>query len=243
MKRLLKYLLAKESVQKILAVLIAGIVSVLSHTYRFRFFGVEGIKKYTDQNKPVLIAFWHGRSLTLPYFWKTKFKGKKGSAVFSDHKDGRLMRNICAQFGVQPIVGSSNRKSVMAAKGIMSALKEGTTVAMTPDGPTGPRMRLTTESLIFFAGRLNIPIFIFTPSSKNAKVLKSWDRFMIPRPFASVDIQMSKPFFVKKEESDSLEKKDLLEKKMIEALQKLDAKNGLSKIEPQPKDLKRKSRL
>ena len=239
MKKWLKSFLSHRAIQKTVAILIATVVRMLNMTYRFEISGIENIKQFTDKNKPVLIALWHGRVLVLPYFWLKNFKDKSGAAVFSDHKDGKLMQEICAQFGVRPIVGSSTKKGVMAARGILSALKNGTTVAMTPDGPTGPRMRLTTDSLLFFAGRLNIPIIPFTPSSRSAKIVKSWDRYFVPRPFSKVQ----KPFWVKKEQIEDQKLKLKLEDILIKDLQTLDSKNGLSKTLPQSRDLKRKSRL
>ncbi|MBN1783832.1 MAG: DUF374 domain-containing protein [Alphaproteobacteria bacterium] len=226
-----------------MARLIAFLVRLLSCTYRFEIIGIENIKAFTDKNKPVLITLWHGRSMVLPYFWSKNFKKKSGAAVFSDHKDGRLMRSICAHFGVKPIIGSSKKKGAMAARGIIEALKSGTSVAMTPDGPTGPRMRLTTDSLLFFAGRLNVPLISFTPSSSNAKILGSWDRYMIHRPFAKVRIKIGEPVWIKKEQAEDHETKVRIEANLITELQNLDQENGLPKIEPQPRDLKKKSRI
>ncbi len=242
MKHIIKKLFSNAIIQDIIARIISLTVRFLSMTYRFEITGLENIKKYTDKNKPVLISLWHGRSIVLPYFWSKYFKNKSGAAVFSDHKDGRLMQAICKRFGVLPIIGSSNKKGAFAARGIISALKNGTTVAMTPDGPTGPRMRLTTDSLLFFAGRLNIPIIPFTPSSKNAKILNSWDRYVIHRPFAKVHIKIGKPFIVKKSEIEDEKTKLKLEKILISDLQKEDKKNGLAEILAQPRNLKRKSR-
>lgn len=230
-----------SGVQLFFAWIIAFFVRALNHTYTFKITGLENLKNYTDKKQPVLIALWHGRSLVLPYFWMKNFKKVSGAAVFSDHKDGRLMQAVCAQFGVRPIIGSSRRKGVMAARGIVEALRNGTTVAMTPDGPTGPRMRLTTDSLLFFASRLNVPIIPFTPSSKNAKVLKTWDRYMIHRPYAVVEIKIGKPIWVKDPHSE--EEKIKIEKTLISDMQEMDFKNNLDTINPQPRDLKKKSRL
>ncbi len=240
--RIIKKLFSKIWVQIIMARIIAFIVRLLNMTYKFEINGIENLKQFTDKNQPVLVSLWHGRSFVLPYFWMKNFKGKSGSAVFSDHKDGRLMQEICGQFGVKSIIGSSKRKGAMAGLGIIRALKKGTVVAMTPDGPTGPRMRLTTDSLLFFAGRLNVPIIPFSPSSKNAKIFGSWDRYMLHRPFAKVKINIGKPIYVKKSEIDNKSTKLKIEKILIDEIQKIDVENNLPKINPQPRNLKRKSR-
>lgn len=241
--KIIKTLFSKSWGQALAARLIAFLVRLLNYTYRFEIIDIENLKQFTDKNKPVLITLWHGRSMVLPYFWSKNFRGKPGAAVFSDHKDGRLMRSVCGHFGVKPIIGSSKKKGAMAARGILEALRSGTTVAMTPDGPTGPRMRLTTDSLMFFAGRLNVPLISFTPSSPNSKVLGSWDRYMIHRPFAKVKVKIGQPIWIKKEQIEDKKTKLEIEAKLIKELQDLDKENGVAKIEPQPRDLKKKSRL
>ncbi len=238
----IKKLFTKTWVQIIMARIIAFVVRLLNMTYRFEISGIENIRQFTDKNQSILISLWHGRSFVLPYFWLKNFRNKSGAAVFSDHKDGRLMQEICAQFGVKPIVGSSKKKGAMAGLGIIRALKKGTSVAMTPDGPTGPRMRLTTDSLLFFAGRLNVPIIPFSPSSKTAKIFGSWDRYIIYRPFSKIKINKGKPIFVKQNEIEKKETKLKIEKILIDEIQKVDRENNLPKILPQPRNLKRKSR-
>ncbi len=130
--------------------------------------------------KPFIFVFWHGRLLMI-----APFRPKKRTlhVVISNHNDGQLIARVMEYFGFRMIRGSSNKKDGLGAfKEVIRALKNNEIVAITPDGPRGPRMRIN-GNVIKISQMQNIPIIPVTYSVKKSKILRSWDSFMLAKPF------------------------------------------------------------
>ena len=126
-----------------------------------------------------LLCFWHGRLLMMPYCWQ---KSKPIHMMISMHKDGRLLSDTVAHFGVKTIVGSTSRGGAAALRAMVKTVKAGEYVGLTPDGPRGPRMH-AQDGIITIARLAKVPIIPISYSSSRAKILGSWDSFMAPLPF------------------------------------------------------------
>ena len=165
----------------------------------------------------------------------------KMNALVSLHNDGRIIAGYLKKFGIGIINGSSNNNAKGAAVNIMHTLQNDTSVTIIPDGPRGPRMRLS-QSPVYFAAKSGKPLAIMTYSQKGAKIIeKAWDKMLVPVPFSEGVFYLSKPFYIPKDADEkTLEEYRVLIENTANALSwKADKEMGLPKIE-QEKEAKYK---
>lgn len=115
-----------------------GVIRMLRTTMRLKFIGFEGYRKLNAEGSQVIIAFWHSRLLMMPY----AYLGKRVSILVSQSKDGELIARTVKGFNVDSVRGSTTRGWVAGIKGLLKAAREGRDLAITPDGPRGPKMKV-----------------------------------------------------------------------------------------------------
>jgi lysophospholipid acyltransferase (LPLAT)-like uncharacterized protein len=135
-----------------------------------------------------IYAFWH-ESLLAPAKMRTRVK-----VLISQSADGELIAQVCEHLGLGTIRGSSKRGGAQA---LLQLLREGenTHVAITPDGPGGPRRQLKT-GIILLASLTGLPIVPVGVGFSRVWRLRSWDRFAIPRPFSTIAGVLGEPLVV-----------------------------------------------
>ncbi|HET6407170.1 MAG TPA: lysophospholipid acyltransferase family protein [Chthoniobacteraceae bacterium] len=136
---------------------------------------------------PGLWLFWHNRLLMLPYLRERIAKGRKAGALTSASKDGEILAAFLKRFNMQPVRGSSSRRGVAALIEMIRLMGEGIDMGITPDGPRGPRYSFNPGA-ITLAQKSQAKIFPVHVHYSKCWQLKSWDGFMIPKPFSQVDI-------------------------------------------------------
>jgi lysophospholipid acyltransferase (LPLAT)-like uncharacterized protein len=161
----------------------AFLLRVMAFTWRFRVQNGDVIENLRARSQPFIFAFWHGQ--LLPLLWLHRSEGVY--VVISSHRDGEIVARAAEYLRYNTIRGSSSRGAARALLGIVRELEEGHEVAVTPDGPRGPARKFASGALVA-AQRVGAPIVGIGVSARRAWRLKSWDRFMIPKPFARVDI-------------------------------------------------------
>jgi lysophospholipid acyltransferase (LPLAT)-like uncharacterized protein len=168
------------------ATLGSSVMRALLSTLRFRFTDHARIMA-TPPEKPLLWAFWHNRLFVMPYVFEHFFPGRPGAALTSASKDGEMLAAFLKKFGVRPIRGSSSRGGGRALVEMKRAIEDGYIMGITPDGPRGPRYSLSpgVVKLAQITGGFVLPVQI---SYSRCWRLKSWDAFMIPKPFATVHV-------------------------------------------------------
>lgn len=213
-------------VQWIAAVLMFVGIWFVYLTCRVRYINKSTFEHFVG--RPVIFAFWHGRSMMLSPI--TKKFGFHGYAISSMHRDGRLMAKLQMLFGLHPIYGSTGRRGAVGAlrEGVRQ-LQAGHLVCLSPDGPKGPRMR-AHDGVLYFAKMTGAPIVPVCFSSNRAWFQKRWDRYLIATPFSRISIAAGEPFYVPRD-ADIETTRAELEKIMIAQLQEMDAGFGLEKIE------------
>lgn len=145
---------------------------------------------WAQKDKGVLIAFWHSRLGIAPVSWPMD-RAQPPRAMISLSADGEFIAKAVARLGIPAVRGSSsNKDKKQAAKGGTQALRDGLkylksagALAITPDGPRGPA-RTMAEGLPVMARMSGAPVLILGASARPAIRLKSWDRALIPLPFA-----------------------------------------------------------
>ncbi len=141
---------------------------------------------------PSIVAFWHGRMFLLPFALK-EFSDKV-AILISRHRDGELIANIVEKLGFKTVRGSTGKGKggERAFLKMLKLLKEGYCVAITPDGPRGPRekVKLGVVKLSLTSG---IPIYPLTFACSSCFTLSSWDKFKIPKPFSRCKVLLGSP--------------------------------------------------
>ena len=144
---------------------------------------------------PIILLFWHGRLLLMPHFVKECFK-INGIAIVSSHRDGEYIARFLGTYGHSSIRGSSNNRGFTALKDAIYALKNNNLLAITPDGPTGPRYKINSN-ITNIAKTYNIPILCACYSAKYVKIFNTWDRFMLPYIWNQrIIIEVSSPIYI-----------------------------------------------
>jgi lysophospholipid acyltransferase (LPLAT)-like uncharacterized protein len=160
--------------------------------------------KKTDS--PFLVAFWHEYILFSPIiFRKLMGKDEAISVIISEHFDGKVIAKTVSYFDIGYIAGSSTRGGIKALKESFKLLDNKECVAITPDGPKGPRHSVA-DGIVAIAQKKRVPIVAFSYSASSFWRLKSWDRFLIPKPFSTIKLYASEPFYLEGLDIDSAKK-------------------------------------
>ena len=158
-------------------------VRALASTWRVRIIGDEGLRAEREEGRPVIITLWHGQMLPLLH----QHRGERVAILISEHRDGEIIARIAAALGHRTVRGSTTRGAGRALLSLVRQVEAGRDIAVTPDGPRGPAKSFAAGALIV-AQRTGAAIIPATVVARSAWRLKSWDSFMIPRPFARVVI-------------------------------------------------------
>src|SRR5213076_3141527 len=111
----------------------------------------------------------------------------------SRHRDGGHLAELSERWGYRVVRGSSRRGGEAGLLGLVRYLREGAEVALTPDGPRGPAERVKPGALAA-AQHADALVIAAGARASSAWWLRSWDRFCLPKPFATIDIAYSAPF-------------------------------------------------
>lgn len=163
----------------------AWFLRLLASTWRVRTVNGEPLDAARRSGQRVLFALWHGE--LLPLLWHQRGRGV--AVVISEHRDGEIIARIAELLGYRTVRGSSSRGASRALLGLTRAIDEGADGAITPDGPRGPAHVFASGAAVA-AQRTGVPIVPIRASASHAWRLRSWDRFLIPKPFARVTITM-----------------------------------------------------
>lgn len=171
--------------------LIFFFMRLLFRTIRWKELYPERIRSILEGGQHVIYCFWHGRMLVTPFF----YRGKRAAILISHHFDGELISRAISNFGVEIVRGSSKRGGYGAFREMINLAGQETDIAITPDGPRGPRHRVH-RGTIMLARRSRLPVVPVTYSTKRKKICSSWDGFLIPYPFTKGVFIWGEPLWV-----------------------------------------------
>jgi lysophospholipid acyltransferase (LPLAT)-like uncharacterized protein len=165
---------------------VAVAVRALGATLRLTEVGVDALQPRWAEGRPLIYAVWHGRILMIP--WLTarlrRTRGARAVRVLASRsRDGELVARWVARFGLSVVRGSSSRGGGEALRALAATVRAGQDVAVVPDGPRGPCERLQA-GLVVLAAVTGAPIVPLAFAARPARRLASWDRFLVPVPFA-----------------------------------------------------------
>ena len=141
--------------------------------------------------RPGIYAFWHAHQLSAVWHFR-----KVGVAIMiSASRDGEYIGRIAQALGFVPVRGSSSRQGAAALREMIQQIEQGRPVAVTPDGPRGPRWSVK-PGVIALAQKSGLAITPFAIGLSRYWELPSWDRFRIPKPFSAGYVCIGEPLAV-----------------------------------------------
>ena len=152
------------------------------------------------QPPPTVTVTWHNRLLFFPAMFSKEMR-RQTTAVISASRDGQYIADLVKQFGIESVRGSSSKKAVQVLHGAMKKALAGTYVSFTPDGPRGPKYKMS-RGPIQIASKMQIPLVPIAINYSSYWELPSWDRFQIPKPWAKVSLVIGERFMIPPNLSD-----------------------------------------
>jgi len=172
--------------------LLAGpALRLLALSWRITTVDEERWRTLYAARRPHVFLLWH--EALLPLLWQ--HRRQSITIVVSEARDGQYLAEFAAALGYRAVRGSSTRGAARALLGAVRELRSGNAVAFTPDGPRGPRREMK-PGVVAAAQRGGGVVVPLHAEADRAWRLDSWDRFMIPKPGARVQIRYGRPFEV-----------------------------------------------
>lgn len=191
-------------------------VNVLLKTCRIRIHNKESVEKLITANQNFVVAFWHGFMIAGWYL----HKNCNCAALVSKSKDGNILAHVLEKWGYKVVRGSSHIGGNEALNTMIDLIKQNYSVAITPDGPTGPIYKMKAGAVIA-AKKSEVPLLLVGICCKRKVNLNSWDKFEIPLPFTRIEVIYSTPIYIDKDlDYDNTSKKILECEELLNKLQK-----------------------
>ena len=184
MKRLLRHPLVQAALARLLGIYLAFALK----TTRWSLDGREHMLAHAA-GAPVVVAFWHERLPMMPMLWTLARRSPEGRratnrvhVLVSRHSDGQFIGAVVKRFALNVVLGSSSRGGAKGLRSLLTLLGNGDHIAITPDGPRGPR-RVAAPGVAQLAALSGAPVLPCAAQTTRHWVLQSWDRMVVPKPF------------------------------------------------------------
>ena len=142
--------------------------------------------------EPVIFACWHGNLLMQPFLYYKFRKTPKAKVLISEHFDGQIIAGVIDFFGLGTLHGSTTRGGAKVLIQGLKALSDGYDIGITPDGPKGPR-HTVGDGVVVMAQKRQTKVIVYSCVPTSFWQLGSWDRFVIPKPFCTLNFYASEP--------------------------------------------------
>jgi lysophospholipid acyltransferase (LPLAT)-like uncharacterized protein len=198
MKRLLRH----RAVQTSLAWLLWQYLRLALRTTRWQLDGYEDVLPHA-RGRPAIVAFWHEYGAIMPMLFvlARRLPGARVGRVHvlvSRSRDGRLQAAILRRHGLGVVEASSSRGGVAGLRAGLGLLGQGEHVGLSPDGPRGPRRR-AAPGVAQLAALSGVPILPCAAQTSRRRIVASWDRFVVPLPFARGVVVCGQPIVVRRD--------------------------------------------
>ena len=215
---MIKNFLKNYFIKKFLSLVGALYVYIVYISSQKTFINKDSFDKLILENKSFIYALWHDQLLLSPFTWQTK---NRIDILISKHKDGDIIADLIKYHGFNSIRGSTNNPSkekekntISSIRKIIKTLKANVSIGITPDGPRGPRHKVS-EGTINIARISNKKILPMALAYKEQWVLNTWDKFIIPKPFNKICIVWGDPIDIEINKIDVPIQQEALEKSLI----------------------------
>ncbi|MDH5189559.1 MAG: lysophospholipid acyltransferase family protein [Rhodospirillaceae bacterium] len=232
--KLYKKILNQTWAQNIVSMLGAGYLRLVQITGRWEVRDWQTMQALIDENRPIILCFWHSRLIANAFGWKSD---KPLHQLSTPHRDGKIAAATYNRLGVKTIWGSTSKGGSEAVRAMLKVLKHGGIISITPDGPRGPRQRMQKSAIDIarMSGAVLVPV---SNSMSPFKMLGTWDRMIVPLPFAKGIFAVGQPVEVPRDASpEQLEEiRNTMEQTLNQMTQRLDKETGIITPEPAPLD-------
>jgi lysophospholipid acyltransferase (LPLAT)-like uncharacterized protein len=184
--------------QRLIAWTVFLVERLVTASLRCRWHDASGLAAVPNR-QPVIFCLWHNR-LALSMFIHRRHP-RKLAALVSASKDGALLSAVLGRFGVEQVRGSTSRRGPQALLELARQAEKGYDLAVTPDGPKGPRY-VVQQGVISLAQVTGLPILPVICNSHWKFTLRSWDKFQIPLPFSRCEILYKEPILVSRDANE-----------------------------------------
>ncbi len=154
------------------------VIRALARLNRLETLGEDSPRRFWKEGKNVVLAFWHDQLLLMVKV----YRGPGARILISASRDGELIARTMAHFGLGTVRGSSSRRGRAAFREMLELAREPLDLAITPDGPRGPRHQVK-EGVVQLARLSGRPVIPLCFVCSRGRRLASWDRFLLPYPF------------------------------------------------------------
>ena len=183
---------------RVVPFLVAGLTKLWSYTLRVRREGFGAVEGLVARDERFILAFWHRRLFMMPLAYPFQRRLSSGEArgvaiLSSDSRDGERSAATWRWFGIHAVRGTASDDGAKALVRMIQAVRQGWDFGITPDGPRGPLMTLKpgVTALARKTGAWIVPV---TLAFDRSFELKTWDRMVIPFPFATCVIRYGEPY-------------------------------------------------
>ena len=183
------------------------VIQILFYLNKIVIDGEEHLLNLVNSGRPIMVCVWHGR-LLFPS-WYIRLKTTNIHAIASRHTDAEIMAQILNKWGYGLIRGSTRKGGKAVVQKMAEVFNNAGIVAVTNDGPKGPP-RIAKAGSTGLALKYNVQIITITGSATKYWQMKSWDRFMLPKPFGKVQLIISPPLDITEELKTAEEEVQLL---------------------------------
>ena len=192
-----------------------GLLTALMRSTRVEIRGAQNWDEWGGARKAAIYVLWHGRLLPCSYFRRDNDL----ATLISQHRDGDYIAGVVERWwGFRAIRGSSSRGGMGALREMVRTLKAGTALAITPDGPRGPRQKMK-QGPVIAAQMSGVPIIPVSAGTDRAWWIGGWDRFLIPKPFSRFQMIFDDPIFIPREATSAeIEDATLLVERRLNAV-------------------------
>jgi hypothetical protein len=166
-------------------------INVLLKSVRIKIHNHEAVEELIADKKNFVVAFWHG-SMMLGWYLHRNINF---AALVSKSKDGDILAHVLGKWKFKVVRGSSHIGGKEALDMMLDLTQQNFSLTITPDGPTGPVNKMKAGAVVT-AKKSKIPLLLLGIGIKSKFVLKSWDRFEVPKPFTKITAIYSKPMFI-----------------------------------------------
>ena len=164
------------------------LIRALALTWRVRYVNRAVVDGLRERKEAFLYLLWHGQ--LLPLLWT--HRDRQIAVMISEHRDGEIIARVGSALGFRLVRGSTSRGAARALLNASREIESGHDVAVTVDGPRGPAGVVAPGALVI-AQRTGAPMIPTAAATNRAWRLRSWDRFMIPKPFAVITVAYGEP--------------------------------------------------
>ncbi len=214
---MIKYFSSFRLIQTLISLIGSIYVLTVYKTSKVNLKNRKKIENLLERKESFIYSFWHDQLLMCPLTWQSNSSIK---VLISKHRDGDIIAQLISNLGFEAIRGSThktnkikNKGGLLSARKMIKSLKNGISIGISPDGPKGPRHKVS-EGILSISRLSKSVILPVGIGFKKKWVLNTWDKFIIPKPFNEITVVWGDPISAITNEKNNHQFKIKLESKM-----------------------------